>query len=532
MKSLEAGAFEEGSVTLFLAPRIFGKTSFLNMLPEFMREKGDKRNVYSYSCIGKPHLNQASTVIDEMLKGSEDRILILDEMNYAIRDKSIRKRIVKLAGNISQLKGRNQTLILTTSETSSSTLKKAFSILHPEILRLPALNKDQTKTVAYGVLKEVIGKEKISSKVTDLIWKVSGGIPPYIRVALLNALKDLRKGEISQQLPASCMFDFFDNLDAVESCIQTLTNCPVETAKMTVGQMTLMADQFCSYCPIKCRTPSVKQPVVETELAERYGLVFASSAIAPPIAFYFNDYLGRRRFEEFASDIVNRGENIRVYIDSYGRKEFADDILLLLEIAFHKPSLLNETLDVNRLAEFFREAELTFLRKLPNIQVLTSWTKDFNNVCKKTVYGDKGIDLETRGLRLAAETPAINSYVQCKNWKGKIGLEDVGIFHKFEMVLRSAKQVHAAILVSTSGVTDSMREEAKLLTSENKSVFSCWGEEELTTIVSSICGKREKVQEAIQNLSRTKLPAKIKGGSLEYLTLKTFSVLAEKVFQR
>jgi len=532
-RSWEKGAFEKGSVTLLLGPRIFGKTSFINMLQRFLEEKDDLRTVYSYTCMDPKQLDRVRVVVGEMLRGGENRILVLDEMNYAFKNGSVWRKIVKLARNISQLKGQRQTVILTTSETSSLTIKEAFDVLHPGILRLPALNEDETKTVVHGVLREVTGKENIPPRLPDMIWRVSGGIPPYIRISLLRTLRSFRKGAIDPQLSKSCMFDFFDNLAAIESCIETLKNCPIETARMSDRDIALMADQFCLSCPIGCRTPSVKQPTVETALAERYGLVFNSNAVASPIAFFYNDYLGRKRFEEFSSDITNRGEAIRSYVDAYGKKEFIKDILVLLEIVFWNPSLLHEELEGPRLFKYFRDkAELIFLERLPTVNALASWIEEFYSVCKTTVYGDKGIDLETRGLRLAAETPAINSYVQCKNWKGKIGLEDVGIFHKFEMVLRSAKQVHAAILVSTSGVTDSMIEEAKLLTSENKSIFSCWGEEELTTIISSICGKREKVQEAIQNLSRTKLPTKFKGGALEFLTLKTFCVLAEKVFQR
>ena len=63
-------------------------------------------------------------------------------------------------------------------------------------------------------------------------------------------------------------------------------------------------------------------------------------------------------------------------------------------------------------------------------------------------------------------------------------------------------------------------------------VFCCWSEPELTTIVSAACGKDKMVHAAITNLSRTKLPTKVKGGALEYLTLKTFSILAERVTRR
>lgn len=532
-KSWEEGAFEEGSVIILLAPRIFGKTSFINMLPRFLVEKRDKRTIHSYSCMDNKQLDQVRVVVDEMLKGGENRIIILDEMNYAIERESLWRKIVELARNILQMKGRGQTIILTTSETSSSAIKKAFDILHPGTLRLPALNEDQTKTVASRVLREVTGKGKISCKLLDQIWTVSGGIPPYIRISLLQALRSLRKGAIDSQMSMACMFDFFDNLGAIESCIQTLTNCPIETVRMADRDLVLMADQFCLSCSIKCRAPSVEQPVIETDLAQKYGLVFTPNAIAPPIAFYYNDYLGRKRFEEFSSDIVNREEDIRVFVDAYGKKEFINDVLVLLEIAIWNPSLLHEKLDARLLVQFFRsKAELIFLERSPPVDALTKWIDDFNSVCRTTVYGDRGIDLEIHNLKLSTETPAINSYVQCKNWKTKIDLEEVGIFHKFEMVLRTAKQIHAAILISTSKIDNAMIKEARSLTSENKCVFSCWSEPELTTIVSATCGKRTDVQRTIENLSRMELPTKIKGGALEYLTLKTFSVLAERVVQR
>ena len=532
-KSFEEGNFEEGSVTMILAPRIFGKTSFINMLPRFLQDKGDKRDVCSYSCMDNKQLDQVRVAVDEMLRGCENRILVLDEMNYAIERESLWRKIVELAGNISQMKGWEQTIILTTSETSSSLIKEAFNILHPGVLRLPALNEIQTKLVASGVLKEVSGRRKIPHKLLDLVWSMSGGIPPYIRILLLQVYRSFRKDVDFSQLPTICMFDFFDNLDAIESCIQTLTRCPIETARMYDRDLVLMADQFCSSCPIRCRTSSVEHLVVDTSLAHRYGLAFTSSAIAPPIAFYFNDYLGRRRFAEFSSDILNRWDDIRIYVDAYGRKEFINEALFLLEIAYWKSSMLHENLDATYIVRFLRDkAELIFLERLPTVEVVSRWIEDFNSVCRATVYGDKGIDLEIHNLKLSAEMPAINSYVQCKNWKSKIDLTAVGILHKFEMILRTTKQIHAAILVSTSKIDDAMIEEAKTLTKESKSVFSCWGEPELTTIISAACGKHENVQRAIKNLSRAELPTKAKGGALEYLTLKTFSILAEWVIQR
>ena len=531
--SWKEGAFEEGSVTMLLAPRIFGKTSFLNMLPQFLTQKRDDRTVYSYSCMDAEKLNEIQVVVGEMLKGGENRILVLDEMNYAIGREPLWKSIAKLAGNISQMKGRRQTIILTTSETSSMTVKEAFDVLHPQTSRLPALNKRQTKTVASGVLKTVTGKKEVPRKLLDLIWAMSGGIPPYIRISLSQVLRSLGKPVDDNKLLGACMFDFFDNLDTVTSCIQTLTNCPIETAKMPEKDLVLMADQFCLSCPIECRKPSIKQPVIATDLAQRYGLVFTANAIASPIAFYYNDYLGRKRFEEFSSDIANRERAIRTYIETYGKKEFINDILILLEIALQDITILERELDPKRLFEFFQsKAELIFLGRTPAVATLINWVKDFTNVCKRTVYGDKGIDLAIHNLRLFAGMSAINSYVQCKNWKTKMDLKSVAIFHKFEMVLRTAKQIHAAILISTSEIDEGLLEEAKSLTKENKTVFSCWSARELTTILSAACGKSEEVRKAIEKLSTAELTTKIKGGALEFLTLRIFSILAERVTQQ
>lgn len=529
-KSREEGAFEDGSVTMLMAPRIFGKTSFLSMLPKFLAEKEDERAVNSYSCMDPKQLDQVRVTVGEMQEGKKNVVLILDEMNYAVEIKPLWKKITKLAAHILSMKGR-QTIILTTSETSSHNIKKAFDVLHPGILRLPALDREQTKNVASGVLKAVTGKRTVPSKLLDLIWSVSGGIPPYIRISILRVLRKYRKGVIDPQLSKACMFDFFDNLDAVKSCILTLTNCPIETSKMSDRDISLMADQFCLSCPTKCRTPSIKNPVVETDLAQSYGLVFGSNAIASPIAFYYNDYLGRKRFDEFCSDIAKKGQIIRNYVDSYGNKELTNDILILLEIAAWDPSKLSD-LDGDSLIRFLRDREdLVFLERLPSRDTLGSWIRDFDSVCRATVHGDKGIDLEVRNLRLSTEIPAINSYVQCKNWKSEIDLKQVGIFHKFEMVLRTARQIHAAILVSTSKIDKAMIKEAESLTSERRCVFSCWGETELAVIVSAVCGRNGKVRAAIRNLSSAELPTKAKGGALEYLTLKTFSILAEKVVQ-
>jgi len=528
-KAWEEGDFKDGSVTMLMAPRMFGKTSFLNMLPRFMNEKKDLRTVHICSCMNPNELKTASIIVEEMLKDGKNRVLVLDEMNYAINEKPLWERIVELG--ISHTKGRGQTIVLTTSEMSSSVIRDAFKALHPYRLRLPALDKDQTKKVASGVLKAV-GREKISSEVLDLVWKVSGGVPPYIRIALLHVLNDSGGRTNLGSLPTSCMFDFFENLDAVESCIRTLTRCPVETARMSDRDIALMADQFCLSCPIKCRPPSVKRPVVQTDLAQKYGLVFASNAIASPIAFYYNDYLGRKRFDKLCSRIVSRRREIRDYVEAYGKKEFINDVLVLLEIAISDPPLLRRELNLQSFVEFFQSrTDLIFLESRPNASMLDRWISDFNVVCRKTVQGDEGIDLEVHGLRLSTDAPTINSYVQCKNWKAEISCKDVGIFHKFEMVLRNVKQIHAAILISTSEIDRGMREEAGRLTEESKSVFSCWGKPQLSAIVSAVCGRDKEASDAVENLSQMEVPTKTKGGALEFLVLKTFSVLAEKVIQ-
>jgi hypothetical protein len=529
-KAWEEGDFKEGSVTMLMAPRMFGKTSFINMLPKFLNKKNDPRAVHICSCMNPTELETARRVVGEMLKGGKNRVLVLDELNYAIKEKQLWPKIVKLG--ISQTKGQGQTIVLTTSEMSSSIIKDAFDALHPYRLRLPALNEDQTREVIIGVSKAVGREDKISSDALDLIWRLSGGVPPYVRIALLHALNDSGDKTNHGSLLMSCMFDFFENLDAVESCIQTLTNCPIETAKMSDGAVALMADQFCLSCPIKCRQPSVKRPVVQTELAQEYGLVFGPNAIASPIAFYYNDYLGRKRFDELSSSITSKREEIQNYAEAYGKKEFINDILILLEIAISDPSPLREELNLQRLKEFFRNrSDLIFLKNHPDAATLHKWIRDFDSVCRSTVQGDKGIDMEVHGLRLSNGAPTINSYVQCKNWKASISLREVGIFHKFEMILRNAKQIHAAILISTSEIDNGMKKEAVRLTQESKSVFSCWSKSQLSVLVSAICGRRKETQNAIEKLSQMEVPTKTKGGALEFLVLKTFSVLAEEVIQ-
>jgi len=530
-RSWEDGAFGEGSVVMLLAPRIFGKTSFMNMLPYFLGRKDDDRAVHIYSCMDPTQLDEASRVVKRMLRGGEDEILVLDEMNYAIGRRSLWRGITELAQSISHLKGKRQTLLLTTSETSSTTVREAFDVLHPGILRLPALNKTQTKTVSLGVLRSVTGETAIPSRMLDAIWETSSGIPPYVRISILQSLRRVGEGVVDMDLLRDCMFEFFENLDAVQSCTETLMHCPIETARMSERDLVLMADQFCLLCPIDCRRPSVENPVIETALARKYGLVLDHDAIAAPIAFYFNDYLGRKRFEEFSSTITDREEEIRDYARAYGRKEFIDEILILLEIALHDPSVLHS--DADNLYRILRDkAALTFLDSLPRAGILARWKKEFDDICRTTLHGDRGIDLEVRNLRFSPVTPATNCYVQCKNWKRRIDMKEVGIFHKFEIVLRSARQVHAAILVSASKIDDAMTEEARTLTGENKSVFACWSEPELTTIISAISGRNPAhIRRAINELSETKMRPKAKGGALEYLALKTFSIFAEKATQ-
>lgn len=527
-KAWKEGFFEESTVTMLLSPRLFGKTSFLNMLPIFLRGLHDRR-IYSFSCLRSRDIEGARKTVDAMLKREiEDGILVLDEINYIVRRKEVWVNLIELAEMVWELKGLNQTVILTSSETSSREVERAFEALHPKILRLPALSKPQTETVVTGV-NEVLGR-KIKPELIDLIWQVSGGVPPYIRSSL-SEVCNATEGESPLDVARKCMWRILDEPYAIISSIQTLTNCPIEHAKITEPTLILMADQFCSHCSIGCRKSSTIKPIVEADLADKYGLIFIDNVLSPPVAFYYNDYVGRKQFSEIAENIVKREREIRDYAATYGRKEFLEDARILLEVTYQDPKVLYEKPSVHSLVDLLGTVPLVFLKELPTVEVLSRFIKEFREICRETVHGDLGIDLEAQDLKLSANVIPINAYVQCKNWKRKIDLEKVGIFHKFEMVLRRAKQIHAAILISASKIDQKMRDEAKELTARNKSVFCGWGEREISTIVAAILNVDvERTLKAIRGLSITAAPSfQIKGGALEYLTLKVFSAVTTRI---
>jgi len=527
-KAWKEGFFEESTVTMLLSPRLFGKTSFLNMLPIFLRGLHDRR-IYSFSCLRLSDIRVAHKTVDAMLKREiEDGILVLDEINYIVRRKEVWANLIELAEKVWELKGLNQTIILTSSETSSREVERAFEALHPKILRLPALSRPQTETVVTGI-NEVLDR-KIKSGLTNLIWQVSGGIPPYIRSALLEVYS-ATEGESPFDVARKCMWRILDDPYAIISSIQTLTKCPIEHAKITEPSLILMADQFCSHCSIGCRKASTIKPIVEADLADKYGLTFIDNALSPPLAFYYNDYIGRKQFSELAENIVKREREIRDYAATYSRKEFLEDARILLEVAYQDPKVLYEKPSVDSLVHLFGSVSLVFLKGSPTVKVLSGFINEFREICRETVHGDLGIDLEAQDLKLSADVTPINAYVQCKNWKSKIDLEKVGIFHKFEMVLRHAKQIHAAILISTSKIDQKMIDEAKELTARNKSVFCGWGEREISTIVAAILNVDfKRTLKAIRGLSITVAPSfQIKGGALEYLTSKIFSVVTTRI---
>jgi len=527
-KAWKEGFFEESTVTMLLSPRLFGKTSFLNMLPIFLRGLHDRR-IYSFSCLRLSDIRVAHKTVDAMLKREiEDGILVLDEINYIVRRKEVWANLIELAEKVWELKGLNQTIILTSSETSSREVERAFEALHPKILRLPALSRPQTETVVTGI-NEVLDR-KIKSGLTNLIWQVSGGIPPYIRSALLEVYS-ATEGESPFDVARKCMWRILDDPYAIISSIQTLTKCPIEHAKITEPSLILMADQFCSHCSIGCRKASTIKPIVEADLADKYGLTFIDNALSPPLAFYYNDYIGRKQFSELAENIVKREREIRDYAATYSRKELLEDARILLEVAYQDPKVLYEKPSVDSLAHLFGSVSLVFLKGSPTVKVLSGFINEFREICRETVHGDLGIDLEAQDLKLSADVTPINAYVQCKNWKSKIDLEKVGIFHKFEMVLRHAKQIHAAILISTSKIDQKMIDEAKELTARNKSVFCGWGEREISTIVAAILNVDfKRTLKAIRGLSITVAPSfQIKGGALEYLTSKIFSVVTTRI---
>ena len=527
-KAWKAGFIEESSVTMLLSPRLFGKTSFLNMLPIFLKGFRDSP-IYSFSCLRTNDVKKAHKTVDMMLNREvEDGILILDEINYIVRRKEVWMNLIELAEKVWELKGLNQTIILTSSETSSREVESAFEALHPKILRLPALSKPHMETVVTGI-NEVLGKE-IKSELIDLIWRVSGGIPPYIRSSLLEVYS-ATEGESLSNIARKCLWRILGDRYAIESSIQTLTNCPIEHAKVTESSLILMADQFCSHCLMKCRRSSAIKPIVEANLVYKYGLTFISNVLSPPLAFYYNDYIGKKKFSELAENIVKREREIRDYIAIYGKREFLDYARILLEVAYHNPEVLYEKPNVHNFGNILGSVPLVFLKESPSVEILSRFICEFKEICRETVYGDLGIDLEAQDLKLSTDVIPINAYIQCKNWKRKIDLEKVGIFHKFEMILRSVKQVHAAILISTSKIDQKMIDEAKDLTTRNKSVFCVWGEREVSTIVAAILDiDVERTLKAIRSLSITEAPSfQIKGGALEYLILKIFSAVTTRI---
>lgn len=523
-KAWKEGFFDEGTVTMLLSPRLFGKTSFLNMLPIFLRGLRDTQ-IYSFSCLRPSDIEGAHKTVDAMLKGEiEDGVIVLDEINWIVGRKKVWANLVELAEKVWELKGLNQTIILTSSETSSREVERAFEALHPKILRLPALTKPQTEIIVTGV-NEVLGR-KIASELIDLIWLVSGGIPPYVRSSI-SEVYSLAEGEAPLDIARKCMWRILDEHSAISSSVETLTNCPIEHAKVTESSLILMADQFCSRCPIGCRQSSTIKPIVEVDLVEKYGLSLDDCVLSPPLAFYYNDYVGRKQFSELAENVIKREEEIRYYAATYGRREYLDDARILLEVAYRDSTVLYDKPSVDTIAYLLRSVPLVFMNETPTVEVLSRFISEFKEICRESVHGDLGIDLEARDLRLSANVIPINAYVQCKNWKRKIDLEKVGIFHKFEMVLRGSKQIHAAILVSTSKIDQKMIDEANELTARNNCVFCGWGEMEISTIMAAILNVDvERTLKAIRGLSATVSPSvQFKGGALEYLTLKILSVL-------
>ena len=518
----EQGFFDESTVTLLLSPRMFGKTSFLNMLPIYLQGHRDPQ-IYSFNCLRSREVEGAHRTIEAMLENRiDDGIIILDEINYIVRRKRVWEKQVELAEKIWELKGLKHSIILTSSETSSRELETAYEALHPKLLRLPALTKAQTETIVSGV-NGVLGK-RVDSKLIDLVWQISGGIPPYIR-SVLSEVYRLEDGELPDDIARRCMWRILDEPYALNSAIETLTNCPIEHSRTTEASLILMADQFCSQCPIGCRKSLGVKPIVEADLVSKYGLSLDDYILSPPMAFYFNDYLGRKQFSEFSENIVRREREIREYSSFYGKRELLHDARILLEIAYYDSQVLYEGPSLEKLENLLRSVQLSFLNELPKVNVLSRFIIEFNEVCGETIQGDLGIDFEAQDLKLSSNVVPINAYIQCKNWKSKINLENVDIFHKFEIVLRNAKQIHAAILISTSKIDKKMIKEALELTTRNNSVFCCWGELEISTIVSTVLNiETEKTLKAIRNLSKTMSQnVKFKGGALEYLTLKFFS---------
>jgi len=99
-KAWKEGFFEESTVTMLLSPRLFGKTSFLNMLPIFLRGLHDRR-IYSFSCLRLSDIRVAHKTVDAMLKREiEDGILVLDEINYIVRRKEVWANLIELAEKV------------------------------------------------------------------------------------------------------------------------------------------------------------------------------------------------------------------------------------------------------------------------------------------------------------------------------------------------------------------------------------------------------------------------------------------------
>jgi len=79
------GFFDESTVTMLLSPRMFGKTSFLNMLPIFLQGHRDTQ-IYSFNCLRSRDVAGAHRTIEAMLENRiDDGIIVLDEINYIVR---------------------------------------------------------------------------------------------------------------------------------------------------------------------------------------------------------------------------------------------------------------------------------------------------------------------------------------------------------------------------------------------------------------------------------------------------------------